>query len=176
MQDDAQQMERTLFELAVDLVAWNLPAPLPGNSSIIPCCHATNKNLHMGCGASLSRVAPGSVCLSLIPHLRSGWSDEAGWEGWSTWRVWGEENTCGVVVGRPASMRLSGKPRLRWKINIRMFFFLGLIPNSAPHTHTRARARAPIKYAATPPNHCTPDTICSHTTEPTTTMYFNRLF
>jgi hypothetical protein len=31
-----------------------------------------------------------------------------------------EENTRGVVVGRPASKRLFGKPRLRWKNNIRM--------------------------------------------------------
>ena len=32
----------------------------------------------------------------------------------------GEENTCGVVVGRPASETLFGKPRLRWKNNISM--------------------------------------------------------
>ena len=32
----------------------------------------------------------------------------------------GEENTCGVLVGRPASGRDFGKPGLRWKNNIRM--------------------------------------------------------
>jgi len=47
--------------------------------------------------------------------------------------------------------------------DISYYMTLSVIPNSAPHTHTHTP-----KYG--------PNKICTHTTEPTRTMYFNWLF
>jgi hypothetical protein len=53
-----------------------------------------------------------------LHQILLGWSNQGGWDEHALWDAW--EDTSDILVGKPEWNRPLGRPRSRWKENIRM--------------------------------------------------------